>query len=275
MAKHLGAREVAVAFTGWLNVHIPSGGREAQRNLIRPLGADTFVAGTFLPGDCKKQVSAPGGCLINRFHGLQPITSIELTPMLSHEQLKRHAESAPAFDAVSRGFRVEQTFDGVVMFAPVLGNPNVSVMRELHDCHRALALIARHEAAREWRYTRVVFSRLEFRWVAPHPPLSALNPSIVWVPSGQNIKGINDRHAVMPRAAADAYFGRWELLLSSRLLQVVSREGLQHMGPEEFLLSALEEKGFRVGKFPALAMLDCCDEKVGRRCFSNQCQGIW
>ena len=53
------------------------------------------------------------------------------------------------------------------------------------------------------------------------------------------------------------------------------RVALQHMGPEEFLLRALEEKGFRIGIFPALALLDCCDPGTSSRCFSNLCHGIW
>ena len=215
--SEVGMGEVALAFTGWLNVHIPSDGRDAQRNLIRPLRADTFVAGTYLTQDCPASSDSSahaGKCLIERLKGLQPLTALDLKPMLTRAQLRQHAEAAPAFGEIARGFRVQETFDGVVLFAPVLGNPNVSVMRELHDCSRALALIARHEKAREWQYSRVVFSRLEFRWVAPHPPLSVLDPALVWTPSGQNIKGVNDRHAVMPRAAAEAYFGRHEHIVS-------------------------------------------------------------
>ena len=66
---------------------------------------------------------------------------------------------------------------------------------------------------------RVIFSRLEFRWLAPHPPLALLEPEVLWVPSGQNVNGVNDRHAVMHRMHAPTYFGRWELLLSDQLLK--------------------------------------------------------
>eukprot|EP00966_Prymnesium_polylepis_P030356 705790-Prymnesium_polylepis.1 len=199
--------------------------------------------------------------------------------MLSRERLEAAARAAPGFADVARGFRYGETYDGVVMFAPVIGNPNVSVMRELHDTERALRLVVRQEAARGWRYDRLVFSRLEFRWVAPHPPLSALDERLVWVPSGQNIKGVNDRHAVMPRHAADAYFNRWTLLTSPGLLTVMPRAALQHMGPEEFLLRALEHNGgrgrIRVGFFPAVAYLDCCRAGAHARCFNNECHGIW
>ena len=29
-----------------------------------------------------------------------------------------------------------------------------------------------------------MFTRLEFEWTHPHPPLSALDPSFLWVPTG-------------------------------------------------------------------------------------------
>ena len=40
------------SLSGWLNVTIPADGREARRFLVEPLGADVFVAGTYLPSDC-------------------------------------------------------------------------------------------------------------------------------------------------------------------------------------------------------------------------------
>ena len=50
---------------------------------------------------------------------------------------------------------------------------------------------------------RVVFSRLEFWWLRPHPPLRLLHPSVVWLPSGEDYYGgVNDRHAVLNRSAA-------------------------------------------------------------------------
>ena len=158
-----GTGDIAVAFAGWLNVHIPLGGREAQRHLVKPLKADVFIAGTYLPGDCppiQEQTPHRGECLVERLYGLRPLTSVEMKPMLTRAKLEVLARAAPAFDEVARGFKVHETYDGVMMFAPVLGNPNVSVLRELHDTERCLRLITRHEASRGWRYSRLIFSRL-------------------------------------------------------------------------------------------------------------------
>ena len=216
MSVEAASRSIAVTFSGWLNVTIPDAGRDARRFLVEPLGADVFVAGTFLPTDCA--TARDGRCLLERLKHLQPLTSVDLAPMLTHDQLHRHAHGAPAFGPISRNLKVRELFNGLNLFAPVLGNPNVSCMRELHDLHRVWALVRAHEAGPRGgaEYRRIVFSRLEFRWLAPHPPLALLEPQVLWVPSGQNVNGVNDRHAVMHRDHAPTYFGRWQFLLSDQ-----------------------------------------------------------
>ena len=54
--------------------------------------------------------------------------------------------------------------------------------------------------------------------------LSLLRPEVLWVPSGQNVNGVNDRHAVMHRDHAPTYFGRWQFLLSDQLLRRIDAE---------------------------------------------------
>ena len=200
--------------------------------------------------------------------------------MLRMRELRAHAEASPSFARVSRDFNARETFNGVTIFAPVLGNHNVSVLRELSDYSRSLALCEEHERARGRQYERLVFSRLEFVWLAPHPPL-ALMPAreslpphrpIVWVPSGQNIVGVNDRHAVVPRASADVYFRRWELLHSPNLEALVPLAALRHGGPEDFLDGVLVASKVAIGLFPATALLACC-RGVGR-CFASDCSAM-
>ena len=110
---------VAVTFSGWLNVTIPDGGRDARRFLVDPLGADVFVAGTFLPTDC---AAGDGGrCLLRRLRHLQPLTGVDMAPMLTRAQLTAHVHAAPAFGPVSRHFKLREMFKGLNLFAPVLG----------------------------------------------------------------------------------------------------------------------------------------------------------
>ncbi len=97
--------------------------------------------------------------------------------------------------------------------------------------YRLLTLLRAHEAgARGGRaYDHVVWSRLEYTWLRAHPPLHVLSaasrrselPCELWVPLGEDYAGINDRHALMTRRAADAYFNRFGALLSGKLLEVL------------------------------------------------------
>ena len=217
---------VAVVYSGWLGVRLPRG---ARRHLIDALRADVFVAGTFKPGECDD-----GQCLMRRLHHLQPLARMSLAPMLTHEQLRVLAHGAPAFSRVASNFNINETYGGLNMFSPVIGNPSVHIMRELHDYKRAYELLVAHERdSRAGRlYERVVFSRLELVWLAAHPPLSALPLSTLWVPSGQLITGTNDRHAVMSRAAAPTYFLRWDLLMGPDVLPAFGVASMAHWGAE-------------------------------------------
>ena len=49
------------------------------------------------------------------------------------------------------------------------------------------------------RYDRFVITRSDFVWLCPHPPLSVLERSAIWVPDGEHYGGINDRHVVVSR----------------------------------------------------------------------------
>ena len=133
---------------------------------------------------------------------------------------------------------------------------------------RALALLAEHEAATGAAYARVVRSRLDLRWLAAHPPLSLLPATSVWIPLGEDYYGgLNDRHAVLSRAAATAYFGRWAAILDGSVLdtdrQLAARrvDDGQALNPENFLTASLAKRGLRVRRFAPVMFLGCCDAK--------------
>jgi hypothetical protein len=56
----------------------------------------------------------------------------------------------------------------------------------------------------------------------PHPPLSLLQPAqAVWIPSGEDYYGgLNDRHAVLSRAAAEVYMRRWDFLMDGSIMRI-------------------------------------------------------
>ena len=64
------------------------------------------------------------------------------------------------------------------------------------------------------RYERVMFTRLEMEWLAPHPPLDLLDAKYIWVPTGEDNTGVNDRHWLANRADAEGVFRRWDALVS-------------------------------------------------------------
>jgi hypothetical protein len=260
---------VAVCYSGWLAVRVPQHGFLARQHLVDVLHADVFVAGTFWPSDC-----GAGGfdsCserLFNRLRGLRPFARTQLDPMLTIDALHSLVSRSPNWPQVKASFRPQSTFLGISVWAPLLGNGNLSVLRELHDYSRVIRLVALHERARRLAYERIVFSRLEFMWLAAHPPLDVLSSKVVWLPSGGVAGGLNDRHALMDRGAAEVYFRRWELLFSPRLLKSMPHGVVLHGGPEEFLQYALEIEELRIRYFPATMVLGCCGRN--RRCFGRQ-----
>ena len=112
--------------------------------------------------------------------------------------------------------------------APVFGNPALHVLHQLRAQSRLYRLLLQSEAARAsrcastaarlraravsplqpktcphshpravHRYASVVWSRLDFFWLRPHPPLRLLSSCALWVPLAEDSGVLNDRHAMM------------------------------------------------------------------------------
>ena len=67
----------------------------------------------------------------------------------------------------------------------------------------------------------MLFSRLEFEWLHPHPPLSLLDERLVWIQAGEDNGGITDRHWLSNRADADVLMRRWEAILDGSALTAI------------------------------------------------------
>ena len=274
------APDVAVCFAGWLNVNIPGNGASARANLVDALAADAFLAATYKPpgwperpprADCRPRrrraasaVSHEAQCLLDQVEGLKPFAGFRIDRMLTREQLLARVREQPQWDNISRQFDIRKTTYGITMWAPVLGSEHLSVLREQHDLSRVMDLLEAHERARGARYRRVVWSRLEYDWLAPHPPLRVLDEGWVWTPPDSSM---SDRHAVLDRAAADVWFRRWELILSRELLAVLPMRVVLRGGPEHLLREILRKRGLRVLTFPPTMLLSCCLEKS--QCFMS------
>lgn len=248
------AAVIAVAYSGYLNLAIPEAGATARRNLIQPLRADVLVAGSYKADDCG------GGpdysCLWSRLHGLGPLAGRSLSRKLTDGEIRAALLRTPHFAAVARAFKMSHTFHGITNWTPILGSPKAHMIHQIRDYALLLELIRTTERARGATYERIIFSRLEFSWLAPHPPLSLLPPSLLWVPYGS--PRMNDRHVVMNRSHADVWMGRWALFCSDALLATLPLQSLAHDGPEELIENLLVTRGLRVGEFPGTAYLPCC-----------------
>ena len=71
------------------------------------------------------------------------------------------------------------------------------------QCFGLIQAYERNPARQGRLYERVLWSRIDMTWVHEHPPLRLLPSLYLWVPYGEDFKGLNDRHAVCNRTAAN------------------------------------------------------------------------
>ena len=164
---------------------------------------------------------------------------------------------------------------GNTIFAPVIGAASLHILHQLHDQAECLNLITTRERATGRRYDRVLWSRLEFIWLLPHPPLSVLDDGCTWIPHGEDYAGINDRHALLTRDAANTYLGRYTIILDGRVMNVslsLKAGRFNHMSEEKFLFQAFASQHLPICKFPAAAYLGCCTAThMKRKSFLGSC----
>ena len=159
------------------------------------------------------------------------------------------------------------------IFSPVLGNTfNLHELHGLEQCHSTL--LGAEEARGKIAYQRVLHTRLEYAWLAAHPPLKLLDAKHAWIPSGEDYGGgLNDRHAVLSRRDATIYFSRWRLIISGEILNVDPqlRSGAVHnayAAQGDFLIrTTLSYHNISVRRFASVAALRCC----AGPCFSKAC----
>lgn len=102
------------------------------------------------------------------------------------------------------------------------------------------------------RYDRFVITRADFVWLGPHPPLSILDRAAIWVPSGEDWYGLNDRHLVVSR---DDVVNCLNMIEDVLLRPIELYEEMKHRprwNDEQFLAHHLGRKGLlhKVKRFP-------------------------
>jgi len=176
-----------------------------------------------------------------------------------------------------------------IMMSPVLGNPLGNTLQEFHYQSRCINMVGAHEVEerRGARYERVVFTRLEFDWLAAHPPLHLLDARYLWVPTGEDNTGLNDRHWVANRRDAEGVFRRWDALVAPppgdvyrQIFFATTKVRPAFISSESFMKLHIQFHSVGVARFPNVAYLQCCATSYagagrgaqGARCFAKGCQ---
>jgi hypothetical protein len=107
------------------------------------------------------------------------------------------------------------------------------------------------------RYKRYIVTRSDFLWTFPHPPMSALGEKRIWIPSGQDWGGCNDRHAVCSNTNVETYLGLYESMMDMKVMKYIRNietpyQGVNH---ELQLFHHLNYHGARIGRFKNAAYL--------------------
>jgi hypothetical protein len=64
------------------------------------------------------------------------------------------------------------------------------------------------------KYDRFIFTRTDYNFLCPHPPMDLLDPESIWLPNGENHTGYCDRHAVLSKKSADIWFSILKICLT-------------------------------------------------------------
>lgn len=263
-----------VCFSGSAKSVASDRGESIRAHLLAPLRAAASAALTYTPSAVGCAPTAP--CSAPRLDVAFPVT-VEWEAETSIAFLYRLFARAPHWSRVVRAYnatgrctrqgsmrlRCDHVFLGNSVFSPLIGSTNV--LRQLYTLRRCARMPSTQQAS------HLVHSRLDFRWLAPHPdpPIDA-----IFVPTGEDYYGgLNDRHAVVPRAHVRAYMHRFDALLDGRIMELdpqlrrgVVRNGLTTQD-EVFLRNVLRDVPVR--RFPSVAFLECC--RLGGACFSRRC----
>ena len=132
----------------------------------------------------------------------------------------------------------------------------------MHCVRYRYELLRAEEQLRQRPYARVIVSRLDYVWLAPgHPPLASLAEGCAWIPNVEDYGGLNDRHAVLSRAHAHAYLGRWRMLMDGSLMALhpqLKRGTASGLSGERSLAALLFALNVPVCRFAPTAFLACC-----------------
>ena len=290
---------VAICVGGWLELATPQRGASIREHVLKVIPSDVFVAGTLRGNATARRVTDA----LEGISALAPFAATSVIRMPQPSELRAELKKSGHWE----DFKIQASKGGSgrfnwqdpahddprlwvpIMMSPALGNPNGNTLQEFHYQSRCIEMINEHERVGGPRrragtvYERVMFTRLEFEWLADHPPLPLLDPGWVWVPTGEDNTGVNDRHWLANRRDAEGVFRRWDALVSGLFHQIffaTSRVRPAFMSSETYNKLHLQYRRAGVARFPNVALLHCCETsyaagsnaaRKGARCFAKGC----
>ena len=286
---------VAICVGGYLELAIPRRGASIREHVLSVMPSDIFVAGT-IRGNVTAEKTASA---LDGIGALAPFAATSVIRMPRPFELRAELKKSGHWDdfklQASKGGSgrfnwQDKAYDDPkmwvpIMMSPALGNPNGNTLQEFHYQSRCIDMINSHERQKRGgvRYERVMFTRLEFEWLAHHPPLHLLDPSHLWVPTGEDNTGVNDRHWLANRKDAEGVFRRWDALVSGAFHQIffaTSKVRPAFMSSETYNKLHLQYRKVGVARFPNVAALQCCSTNYregsnaarrGMHCFAKAC----
>ncbi|CAK9005375.1 unnamed protein product [Durusdinium trenchii] len=125
---------------------------------------------------------------------------------------------------------------------------------------QCMLMIEDWEAKRGRPYERIIFSRPDFHWIAPHIPLSYLSTEHIWVMDGEDNGGLNDRHWIFPRHLMRVVLGAWDHIVDGFVVWMhQAAQVLPWWGAETFFGLRLMQLGYHelIRRLPVPAFLEC------------------
>ena len=259
---------------------MPDRGANIRQNVVEVVRGDVIISSMTHDPSCHVE------CVRKHTSALEPL-KIHVQEYRTTEQLAAVFHGTPLWRrivaqynnsgrCVWAGVRVEcsDLQAGNSAFAPLIGGASRFTLHLLELWKRGYDLMVESEAHARGGvpYSRVVRTRMENRWLSPHPPLSVLGERIqAWIPSGEDYyNGWNDRHAVLTRAAADVDLNRWKYAMVDENVVSHLRGGMR-ANPENYLRVVYSVHDIHPGRFPNLMYLSCCKDSAQVPCYTGWC----
>jgi hypothetical protein len=104
-------------------------------------------------------------------------------------------------------------------------------------------------------YQRFVITRTDLFWMVEHPPLNLLDSNLIWIPTGENYNGYNDRHAVCSNQNVYDYLSLLEFMINFKAEYIYNNLDENNLNHERHLKSHLDYCGVEVATFKNVAYL--------------------